>query len=441
MGSPSQSSTTATLDLSRWSSLPRQLIAVGGVVLLLGLLANFKVALYAYLTAYMFCLSIGLGALFLVLLHHLFDAMWSVPIRRYCEHIACLLFPWMLYLFIPIGIFAPKIYPWFDPANADHALHAKHGYLNIAFWYVRAVLLFCAWGWLTRRLRFWSLQQDTATASTSWEGKLVFPENLLTGISRAMGNTTETDMRVLPSRMMRIHAGYGIFLFGITLSTAAIDWVKSLEHQWYSTMYGVYYFAGSVWTTLATVYLLAMVLKQAGPLKDVIGKRQFHDIGTLLFAFTVFYAYIHFSQYFLILNAAMPEETFWYIKREQGAWAQFGYLIIFGHFFVPFLSLLRIDAKCTWWWMTPICVWAWLMHLCDMMFNILPVAPGMAEGPSALAILLTAGAGALMIGLYAREFISSFQAHPPYPQRDPRMAEAMGVYVTPVSEAAKGGAK
>src|SRR6185295_12013556 len=120
-------------------------------------------------------------------------------------------------------------------------------------------------------------------------------------------------------------------------------WVKALEHQWFSTMYGVYYFAASIWTTLATVYVITLVLKRTGPLSAVVHRRQFHDLGMLMLTFTVFYAYIHFSQYFLIWNASMPEETFWYVKRERGSWWDIGLLIVFGHFLLPFLALLRID--------------------------------------------------------------------------------------------------
>ena len=134
-------------------------------------------------------------------------------------------------------------------------------------------------------------------------------------------------------------------MFAATLTIGAVDWMKGLEHQWFSTMYGVYYFAGSVWVSLITIYVIALLMKNYGPLKDVVQKKTLKDNATLFFAFTVFYAYIHFSQYFLIWNASIPEETFWYVKREQGPWWDVGMLIIFGHFFVPFLTLLRQDVK------------------------------------------------------------------------------------------------
>jgi hypothetical protein len=391
----------APLDLSRWRSWPGRLMVAGGALALIGLIVNPKQFGYAWLQAFMFFLSLGLGALFLVIIHHLFDAMWSVPLRRFVEHIACLL-PWMFLLFIPLLIVAPQIYPWMtiDP-HADHALHAKHAYLNKPFWYVRVFILFGIWTWLALGFRKWSLRQDE------------------TGSAEC-------------TRMMRRYAAGGIFLFALTLTFAAIDWVKSLEHQWFSTMYGVYYFAGSVWTTLATVYVIALLLKRAGPLREVARERQFHDLGVLLFAFTVFYAYIHFSQYFLIWNAAIPEETFWYIKREQGNWEQIGYLLVFGHFAIPFLALLRIDLKLTFWWMMPICAWAWVMHYVDMKYNVMPV-----YSPAGFGIhWMDLAALAFMGGLLSKIFIRSFRVHPPYPQKDPRMAETMGVYFPSAREPA-----
>ncbi len=218
--------------------------------------------------------------------------------------------------------------------------------LNPTVFYVRIVAYFVIWIALSFSLRRFSVAQDKDGAA-NWTNR------------------------------MRVASYLGIFLFAITLTFAAIDWMKSLQHQWFSTMYGVWYFAGSVWTTLATVYVIAVVLRRTGPLKDVLYPTHFYYIGSLLLAFTVFYAYITFSQYFIIWNANMPEETFWYRLRERGTWWWVGMVVIFGHFFVPFLTLLRIDWKLKLAVMGPLAIWAWLMHFCDLSFNIMPVAaPG-----------------------------------------------------------------
>jgi len=406
MSSESPQSSKPSLDLAKYANLPNQLIVGGAVGLLIGFFAWREQFLYSYLTAFMFFLSLVLGGLFLVLLHHLFDSQWLVPIRRICEHFAGLA-PILGVLGLPvILIFAKSIYPWMaieDP-HSDHALHVKYALFNpTAFWVV-SIALFVVWTWLANRLRKHSLAQDETGAATH-------------------------------TQAMRKYAAGGIVLFAFTLTLGVIYWMKSLEHQWFSTMYGVYYFAGSVWTTLATMYVLTALLQRTGHLAPVVRDSTFKDIGTLFFAFTVFYAYIHFSQYFLIWNAAIPEETFWYVKRENGIWWYLGMLIIFGHFFVPFLTMLRIDVKKKLTIMAPLAGWAWLMHYVDMTFNIKPVIDPEGHGISLSGMIQSIASMAFIGGFLAKFFLKSFITHAPFPQRDPRIAETMGVYVELESEA------
>ena len=234
----------------------------------------------------------------------------------------------------------------------------------------------------------------------------------------------DNALRVLCTRKLRVHSAYGIYVFAFSLTLAVIMWMKSLEHQWFSTMYGVYYFAASVWTTLATLYVITTVLQKTGPLAGVITKRQRHDIGVLWFAFTVFYSYIHFSQYFLIYNANIPEETYYYVKREVGTWWQVGMVIIFGHFLVPFVAMLNQDAKLKLPLMIPLAVWAWLMHFCDMSFNIMPLIHKSGFSVHWLDITCMAFIG----GVLSIVFIKYFNAHKPYPVNDHRLGEALGVH-------------
>lgn len=343
---------------------------------------------YSYLTAFMFYLSLCLGSLILVLFHHLFDAGWSVPIRRFLEHMAFQL-PLMGLLFIPVLALASQIYPWMTMDPPDHALLTKAILFNPKMFYIVAVALFAVWTWLTWNLRRYSLMQDKSG-----------------------------DPRC--TVMLRRYSAGGVWIFALSLTFAAIFWMKSLQHQFFSTMYGVYYFAGSTWTTLATAYLIMIILSR-GPLKQVIFKRQIHDLGTVFFAFTVFYAYIHFSQYFLIWNAAIPEETFWYVLREKGSWEGLGYMIIFGHFLLPFLLLLRIDFKMKMAVMFPLVVWAWIMHYMDVTYNIMPVLY-----PNGLHVTIWDPLCIVFIGgLLYWNVKRMYLAHPPYPLKDPRLKEAV----------------
>ena len=417
-----------------WRSIPQMAAGFGLVLCIYSFVDDKQQFAYSYLTAFMFFLSIGLGSLFLVLMHHLFDAGWSAPIRRFQEHLACLLFPWLMVAFIPIGFMGPEhIYGWMKingmspaelatiPQHAQHALAVKQVLFNKPVWYSLTVGLFLLWGWLTHRLRYWSLQQDKA-GTDAFEGKLLFLEHLFAFITKKIQGLpfSKDNQQVLCTRMMRLHAAYGILLFAFSLTAAAIFWMKSIQHQFFSTMYGVYYFAASVWVSISVAWIIARILKAKGHL-PMLHRLQFYHLGTLLLAFTVFYAYIHFSQYFLIWNAAIPEETFWYVLREKGTWAYVSWTIVLGHFLVPFLILLRIDGKLTAKVMIPVIIWVLLMHYVDMYFNVMPELHPNGPEP-ALADL---GALLLMGGLLAWIFIRNLFAHPLCPQKDPRMGEAI----------------
>jgi len=381
------------VDLGKWRNVPTILMAAGGLLALIGFFYNREQFAFSWLLAFMFFLSLAAGALFLVIAHHLFDAGWSVPIRRFLEHMANLLFPWMALLFIPIALLAPTLYGWMTLDPPDHALHAKEPLFTREGFYIVAVFCFLSWWLIASRLRYWSLEQDKTGAA-------------------------------LPTYRMRFWSCIGIFLFATSLTMGAVMWMKGLQHQWFSTMYGVYYFAGSVWMTLGTTYVLTLALDRQRVLTDVLHDHQYYFLGSLLFAFTVFYAYIHFAQYFIIWNGNMPEETFWYILREKGTWWWGGMVIIFGHFFLPFLALLRIDVKSVASYMVPLCAWTWLMHYVDLSFNIMPV-----KHPDGFVLhWIDLGCWAFMAGLLATVFFRSFAAHPPFPIKDPRLVEAMGFY-------------
>ena len=398
-------SSSASAFSAKWSKKTVLVAGVGAVLAVIGAAVAGKDGGfakqfgYSYLLAFMFFLSLCLGGLFLTVIHHLFDASWSVPVRRLTEHLACLA-PVLFLLFIPIMVLAKSIYPWMslDPAN-DHALMAKQPLFTMGGWYGISILLFVIWTILSFRLRGSSVAQDSNGAA-------------------------------IYTLRNRVNAAWGIIAFAFTLTMGAILWMKSLEHQWFSTMYGVYYFAGSVWTTLATLYVLALILKRAGPLALVAQRRQFHDIAVLFYAFTVFYAYIHFSQYFIIWNGGMPEETFYYVQRESGSWWGICMLIVFGHFLVPFLAMARIDAKLNPAIAVPVCLWAWVMHYCDMSFNVMPILR-----PKNFELTLAdIGCWLFIGGVLATVWLKSLAKYPAYPLKDPRLGEALGIHFHDDSE-------
>lgn len=389
----------APLDLSKWRPLPTILMVLGGIGALAGYFVDARQFAFSWLVAFIFFLSIGLGAWMLVMLHHLFDAAWSVTIRRFIEQLACTLSGWTIVLFVPIFLLAPKMYEWMQlvkEKEPDHATRAKFPLFTMPGFYLVALFCMFVWWFYTNRLRYWSLKQDETGA-------------------------------VICTRMMRRYSASGVVLFAITVTLASIMWLKGLQHEWYSTMYGVWYFAGSTWTTLATVYVITMLLERLGPLRGLVHEKTYYFIGSLLFAFTVFYAYVTFAQYFITWNANIPEETFWYVLRERGTWWYIGMVIIFGHFFLPFLLLLRIDWKLKLSVMVPVCAWAWLMHYIDLSFNIIPVV----HPDNYMLHWIDLACLAFIGGLLAKIFISNLYAHPIVPQKDPRFAESQEIYVPP----------
>jgi hypothetical protein len=391
------------MELAKWRNLPVILIVIGaigaGAGLVFGGVQQFG---YSWLLAFMFSLSLCLGGLFLVIVHHLFDASWSVPTRRLCEHIACLLCPTLLILFLPVALTAKWIYPWMTVVAPGHDLKSKYPLFTMAGYYVTAAVLFAIWWLYSNRLRYWSLRQD------------------------------ETGS-VECTRRMRFFAASGVVLFAVTLTLAAIVFMKGLMSEWYSTMFGVTYFASSVWVTLPTVYVITLILQRTTVLRNLVKENTYYMIGSLFLAFTIFWAYVNFSQYFIIWNANMPEETFWYVLREKGSWKYVGqYVIIFGHFFLPFLFLLRIDWKLKIGVILPLGAWAWFMHFVDLEFQIMPALHKSTILTGGL--LVDAACVLFFAGVLMKVLIVSINRYPLYPLKDPRMSEALGIYVPPASD-------
>lgn len=305
---------------------------------------------FSYLVGYMGVLGICLGALVFVMIQHITRAGWSVVLRRIAENIAGTL-PFMVLLFLPIvfGFGKPLYEHWATHVDPnDHVLAGKAGFLNSTFFFVRVAIYFTVWIALALFFRGSSLKQD------------------LTGDP------------AISLRMSRL-AAPGILLFALSITFAAFDWIMSLDPHWFSTIFGLTYFAGGYMGFFAFVILLAKWLGTKGYLKDAISVEHYHDLGKLMFAFMVFWTYTNFSQYMLIWYANLPEETHWFAVRKENGWGAIGMLLIFGHFFVPFAFLMSRHVKRNG---IALCAGAFfmlVMHALDMQFLILPAAGGHGE--------------------------------------------------------------
>lgn len=366
----------------------------------------------SYVVGISYWTAVVVGMLMLVMIHHIFDAGWSTVIRRQFEH-GLSAFKWLFVLFIPLIVSAwvkpGFIWHWMDTGHALHGGHGtigedplyvkKAGFLNVNMFTGMTVAFFLGWIGLSALLRRNSFTQDT-DGDVKWTFK------------------------------NRKTAAWGIPFTALALTFAAIYWMKSLEYHWFSTMYGVWFFANCMRAALAFGVFITVWLYARGDYKGIYNTNQFHCLTALAFAFVVFWAYVTFSQYFLIWNANVPEETFWYNLREHGDWLWVGMLLLFGHFFVPFLAWLRYRNKAERKPALLISAWIAVIILIDICYNVLPALRDAHEEPlpflsiNLLWVLTSVvGVGGICVWAYLKSF-GSGQARI-IPIRDPRIGEAL----------------
>ncbi|HOL95263.1 MAG TPA: quinol:cytochrome C oxidoreductase [bacterium] len=346
---------------------------------------------HSYLTSYAFYVSLSLGALFFVALHHISRAGWSVVVRRLAELMGAntLL---LAVLFLPILAGLEPLYPWSQTgaAHADPLLAWKSPYLNVVFFLARSLFYFAVWTGLSYYLLSRSLEQDTS------------------------GHVE------LTLRLERISAP-ALLLLGMTVTFAAFDWLMSLDAHWYSTIFGVYYFSGGMLGFFAFLTLVVYALQRAGRLTRAITVEHYHDLGKWLLAFTLFWAYIAFSQYMLMWYANLPEETGWFLRRQSGGWGWVGLILIFGHFIIPFFGLLsrypkRRKPLLAFW-----AGWILVMHWIDLYWLVMPEFSPDSVPLNGVDFGCLAGLG----GLYLANLARLARGRSLVPVKDPRLGESL----------------
>lgn len=337
---------------SLWAKMP----LIGGVLAVVGLGATLAAgsgehggrAMFSYLWAFEVVLAIALGGLGWVLIEHAVRSQWSAVVKRIGETVMATL-PLFAILFIPVATLGfHALYPWTH--ETDEILETKRWFLSPGFFMVRAVIYLVIWAVLSQLFYRTSVKQDS------------------------LGNNLPERNRL--ALKMRMGSAAGIPLWALTLSFAAIDWVMSLQPHWYSTIFGLYMFAASILSFYAFTTLVAMSLQRGGMLKQAITTEHFHDLGKYVFGFTVFWAYIAFSQFVLIWYANIPEETEFYILRMEGGWQYISYALPIVHFFVPFFFLMSRHVKRHRAALAVACVWTLVMHMVDIYWLIVPNAAG-----------------------------------------------------------------
>jgi hypothetical protein len=324
------------------------------------------------------------------IVHHAVDAEWSVVVRRQLENIASL-FVVLAVLFIPVLILRHRLYHWMMvPLGEDHVLDAKRGYLNWHFFLVRTIFYFAFFIIASLLLRRFSIAQD---------------KNGSPGFTLAMRKVAFTS---LP-------------LFALSLTFAGCDWLMSLNYVWFSTMWGVYLFAGAAGSSMSLLVLVITALRRAGYLRDVVTREHYHIMGKWMLAFTVFWAYIGFSQYMLIWYANIPEETQYYLARNTQSWWNLSILLVIGRFFGPFAILLLQSIKKNPHQLCWVASWILFTQLLDIYIIVLPAMHGTGVHFSIWDLLAPIAIGATLVFAYLRIVGRSSL----FPVRDPRLIESI----------------
>jgi hypothetical protein len=390
--------------------------AIGLALCALGWMVAADDCFRSYLWAMCFFVGIALGSLVLVMLQFLTGGVWGLVIRRILEAatrtlpvLALLFLPMIAGFFIPAGLGSSAghsrpaisgLYIWADPAvvEADHALEFKaHYYLNPQFFAVRAVICFAAWITIALLLSRWSAAQDRP------------------------GGGDRDDRR------LRMLSAGGLVVYALTVTVMAIDWIMSLEPHWVSSILGPLVGVGQVLTALSFTVIVLVLLSDRPPLSRVIGRPVLRDLGSLMLAFVMVWAYLAFSQLLLIWSGNLPSEIPYYLRRIQGGWQFFAFALAILNFALPFVLLLMGDVKRNRATLLQVASLILVMRAVDLYWLIMPARPGidgLGWAPIDVSwtnVVAPVGVG----GIWLWSFLGQLQRQPLLPAHDPRLGEAV----------------
>ena len=372
----------------------RALVAgvVGFVLIAIGYVRTPDQFYHSYLIAFMFVLGLSLGSLALLMLQHLTGGHWGIVIRRPLEA-ATRSLPFVAVLFLPIALGMKYLYKeWLEaPKTGEGALsHLQQSYLTTNAFLVRAVIYFFIWLLLVFIFDRWSKRQDV-----------------------------DREDRAL-RRHLKMMAGPGIILYVFVMSFAAIDWVMSLSPHWASTIYGFLFVVGQLISAMSLMIAIVVLLSRSEPLAGVIQDRHLHDLGKLLLAFVMLWAYFGFSQLLIIWSGNLPEEISFYRTRLYGGWGVVAVIVLVFHFFVPFFLLLSRDLKRNANLLPKVAIWLILMRLVDLFWLTRPEFTS-----NAIPNWLDLAAPLALGGLWLFFFAFNLKRQPLLPLGDPKLEEAI----------------
>jgi len=379
-------------DQRHAGNLPLMLPTAGAVALVISLIWGFfdrEQFAYSWLFAFIYFFTLIIGSLFWTLVHHATDAEWSVVVRRVLENVAMLL-PYAFLFFIPLLFCAPILWKWWsvDP-HTNEILALKQPYLSHWFFFLRLAIYAIG----------------------------------LTLVARAMmrnSSAQDADGHPRYTIAMRKIAFAGIPVLGVSLTFAAVDWLMGLDYKWFSTMWGVYIFAGAAGSGMCLLVLLTTFLRNKGYL-GFVTMEHYHIMGKLMLAFCVFWAYIGFDQYMLIWYSNIPEETSYFIRRNIGSWWYLSTFLVAFRFFVPFPILLMQGVKKNPKYICMVAGWILFMQMVDMYLVVMPMYHQKGFAPHLLDLLSLVAIGAPLAFI----FIKNLGKQSLFPVRDPRLSQSI----------------
>jgi len=366
--------------------------AAAAVVSLVGLFTNRAQFFQSYLMAYLFVLGATLGCLALAMIHQLSGGAWGVVTRRLLGASTRVL-PVLTVLFIPILLGRHYLFVWThaDVVARDEVLQHKQLFLNTPFFIARAALYFAVWNALVYFLNRWSLEQDKT------------PDPAI-------------------ARRMQTLSGGGLLAYGLTATFASFDWLMSIDPHWFSTIYGVLLMGGQGLTALAVLIAALTWLSRRPPLDAIVVPVHFHDLGNLMLAFVMLWAYFSFSQYLIIFSGNLPEEITWYVHRLHTGWRFVGLTLVLFHFAIPFLLLLSRRVKRTPDLLMKIALGILAARLIDLFWLIAPEFHKDGLVVHWLDVTLPLALGALWLGC----FVWQLRGRAILPLHDPQFEQALG---------------
>lgn len=392
-------SITDSLQFPADSKVPRALFGLGAVGLIATLVGYFLDAdqfFFSYLVSFTFFTGIALSGLIMVMLHHITRSSWGVVFRRISEAFSANIWIWGIFV-IPVILGIHNLYHWSHPelfeygtSEYDKIVAGKGPFLNSTFFVIRQFIYFAIWGFLGYKLHKVSVEMDR---TNDWG---------------------------LTSLLRKVSAP-GILIFAFSVAFASFDWLMSLDPHWFSTMFGVYFFSISFQAFWAVMILTVFYLHKQGLLQNTIRQVHIYDLGAWFFAFTVFYAYIAFSQFLLIYYANLPEETLWYYHRLEGGWEYIAYSLLIGRFAIPFLVLLNREAKKNRTILGLVSALVLIIHFAEIYWIAMPVLYDHGFQFSWMDITAFLGLGGMFFGL----FFNTFKKHDMVPKNDPKLEDCL----------------